>query len=189
MKHTRKNNSRDKLLDAAASIVIKQGATRMTLDAVAAQAKVSKGGLLYHFASKDALVQAMVGRIVEIAEQNFATALANEPSGKGRHARALLSLMMDNEGPFLTNVKQMAAPLLAATAGNANLLNPVRTFFQKVHQGMCDDGLPIEHAWLILAALDGMKFWRALDLLEPSDPERAGIRRLLEQLIDSGEVS
>jgi len=189
MKPTRKPNARDKLLDAAASIVIEQGTARMTLDAVAAQAEVSKGGLLYHFASKEALVQAMIARIVEIAEQNFTDALADEPAGKGRHARALLCLMMDNEGPFLTNVKQMAAPLLAATAGHSNLLNPVRKFFQKVHQGMCDDGLPAAHAWLILAALDGMKFWRALDLLEPSGPERAGIRSLLEQLINSGELS
>ncbi len=76
---------------------------------------------------------------------------------------------------------------LAATAGNSNLLNPMRTFLQKVHRGMCDDGLPVEHAWLILAVLDGMKFWRALDLLEPSEPEWAGIRSILEQLIDSGE--
>jgi len=188
MKQLRKPNARDKLLDAAASIVIEQGATRMTLEAVAAQAKVSKGGLLYHFASKEALVQAMVARIVGIAEQNFAVALAKEPAGKGRHARALLCLMMDDKGPFLTNVKNMAAPLLAATAGDSNLLNPVRTFFQKVHQGMCDDGLPVDYAWLILATLDGMKFWRALDLLEPSSHERAGIRRILEQLISNGEA-
>ena len=33
MKHTRKPNTRDKLLDAAASIVIEQGAAGMTLDA------------------------------------------------------------------------------------------------------------------------------------------------------------
>jgi AcrR family transcriptional regulator len=189
MKRTKRPNARDKLLDAAASIVIEQGVTRMTLDAVAAQAQVSKGGLLYHFASKDALVQAMIARIIETAEQNFVEALSNEPEGKGRHARALLNLMMDDEGPFLTNVKQMAAPLLATVAGHSNLLNPVREFFNKVHQGMIDDGLPSERAWLILATLDGMKFWRALDLMEPSKSERAGIRRLLEQLIESGDPS
>jgi AcrR family transcriptional regulator len=189
MKRTRKTNAREKLLDAAAAIVIEQGTTRMTLDAVAAKAEVSKGGLLYHFASKDALVQAMIARIVEIAEQNFATALANEPVGKGRHARALLNLMMDNDGPFLSDVKRMAAPLLAAAAGHSDLLNPVRGFFEKVHREMCADGLPAAQAWLILAALDGMKFWRALDLLEPSESEQAGIRSLLEKLIESGEAS
>lgn len=164
---------------------MERGANSMTLDAVAAQAKVSKGGLLYHFASKEALVQAMVARIASLAEENFAAALAKEPLGKGRHARALLYLMLDDEGPFLLRVKRMAAPLLAAVAGNTDLLSPVRQFFKKVQQGMCDDGLPAERAWLILAALDGIKFWRILRFLEPSSTELANMRSLLEQLIDS----
>ncbi|WP_136060044.1 TetR/AcrR family transcriptional regulator [Pontiella sulfatireligans] len=185
MKHTRITNSREKLLDAAETIVMERGATRMTLDAVAAQAKVSKGGLLYHFASKEALVQAMVARIVGLAEEHFAAALANESPGKGRHARALLYLMLDDNGPFLLRVKRMAAPLLAAVAGNADLLSPMRQFLQTVRQGMSDDGLSDDRAWLILASLDGIKFWRILHLLEPSGTDLAKVRCLLEQLIDS----
>jgi len=40
------------------------GAANMTLNAVAKEAKVSKGGLLYHFPSKEALIQAMVSRLI-----------------------------------------------------------------------------------------------------------------------------
>ena len=36
-----------------------------TLDAVAAAAQVSKGGLLYHFASKDALAAGLLERLRE----------------------------------------------------------------------------------------------------------------------------
>jgi AcrR family transcriptional regulator len=50
MKQTRSTNSREKLLDAAEVVVMERGANSMTLDAVAAQANVSKGGLLYQFA-------------------------------------------------------------------------------------------------------------------------------------------
>ena len=188
MKQTRSTNSREKLLDAAEAVVMERGATRMTLEAVAAQAKVSKGGLLYHFKSKDALVQAMVARIASLAEESFAAALAKEPAGKGRHARALLYLMMDEEGPFLLNVKRMAAPLLTAVAGNADLLTPMRQFLQSVRQGMSDDGLSDDCAWLIFAALDGIKFWRILHLLEPSPTELASVRRLLEKLIENEET-
>jgi AcrR family transcriptional regulator len=188
MKQTRSTNSRDKLLDAAEAVVMERGATSMTLDAVAAQAKVSKGGLLYHFASKEALVQAMVARIAALAKETFAVALEKEPAGKGRHARALLYLMMDEDGPFLLRVKRMAAPLLAAVAGNADLLQPMRQFLQTVRQGMSDDGLSDDRAWLILAALDGIKFWRILHLLEPSSNELAQVRALLEQLIDNEET-
>jgi AcrR family transcriptional regulator len=189
MKQTRSTNSREKMLDAAETVVMKRGANSMTLDAVAAQAQVSKGGLLYHFASKDALVQAMVARIATLAEKTFAAALEKEPVAKGRHARALLYLMMDEEGPFLLNVKRMAAPLLTAVAGNEELLIPMRQFLQKVRKGMRDDGLSDDRAWLILAALDGIKFWRILHLLEPSSTELARVRSLLEKLIEIEETS
>src|SRR3954463_2370414 len=54
--------TRDRLLDAAAAVVKRDGAQALTLDAVAAEAKVSKGGLLYHFKTKRDLVQAMIER-------------------------------------------------------------------------------------------------------------------------------
>jgi len=54
--------TRDRLLDAAGTVVHRDGAQALTLDAVAKEAAVSKGGLLYHFKSKADLVQAMVDR-------------------------------------------------------------------------------------------------------------------------------
>src|SRR5216684_2889095 len=90
MKRTSSTSTRDRLLDAAEAVVIEQGVNAMTLEAVAARAKVSKGGLLYHFPSKDAVVQGMVSRIASIVQQRFASGLATEPSGPGRHARRIL---------------------------------------------------------------------------------------------------
>src|SRR5829696_7743009 len=54
--------TRDRLLDAAATVVHRDGAQALTLDAVAQEAEVSKGGLLYHFKSKRELVEGMVER-------------------------------------------------------------------------------------------------------------------------------
>jgi len=56
------STTRDRLLDAAGTVVHRDGAQALTLDAVAKEASVSKGGLLYHFKSKGDLVQAMVDR-------------------------------------------------------------------------------------------------------------------------------
>lgn len=53
----------DRLLDAFARLLIDQGERAATLDAVAAEAGVSKGGLLYHFASKQALVDGLLDRL------------------------------------------------------------------------------------------------------------------------------
>ena len=54
--------TRDRILDAAQVVVRRDGAQALTLDAVAEEAKVSKGGLLYHFKSKRDLVEGMVER-------------------------------------------------------------------------------------------------------------------------------
>src|SRR5687767_9360847 len=56
--------TRDKILEAAAELVGDVGARRLTLDAVAERAGLSKGGLLYNFPSKDALLQGMVERLI-----------------------------------------------------------------------------------------------------------------------------
>ncbi|MFW0873406.1 TetR/AcrR family transcriptional regulator [Rhodococcoides corynebacterioides] len=61
--------TRDRILDALEEILVRDGTDKATLDAVAAGAGVSKGGLLYHFPSKDAMMAAMVRRLAERAER------------------------------------------------------------------------------------------------------------------------
>lgn len=61
--------TRDRILDALEEILVRDGTDKATLDAVAARAGVSKGGLLYHFPSKDAMMAAMVRRLGERAER------------------------------------------------------------------------------------------------------------------------
>lgn len=56
-------SARDRVLDAFETILINQGERAATLDAVASEAGVSKGGLLYHFGSKEALVDGLVERL------------------------------------------------------------------------------------------------------------------------------
>jgi AcrR family transcriptional regulator len=183
MKRTQSTNTRDRLLDAAEAVVIEQGVNAMTLEAVATQAKVSKGGLLYHFPSKDAVVQGMVSRIVSIGQQRFASGLASEPPGPGRHARTMLGMIMDTESPVFPRLQRVAGPLLAAVSSNPRTLEPMQRFFKAVHQGMLDDGLPPDRCWLVLAALDGLKFWRIFGILQPSQKDLAGLRRLLTRII------
>jgi len=57
--------ARDRVLDAFEELLNEQGERAATLDAVARAAGVSKGGLLYHFPSKDALVDGLVARLDE----------------------------------------------------------------------------------------------------------------------------
>lgn len=60
---SRPPRARERVLDAYESIVIRDGERAATMDAVAHEAGVSKGGLLYHYASKAALEDALVARL------------------------------------------------------------------------------------------------------------------------------
>lgn len=53
-----RNSRRDAILKVACRLVRTMGASHLTLDAVAREAGISKGGLLYHYPTKDALIQA-----------------------------------------------------------------------------------------------------------------------------------
>jgi AcrR family transcriptional regulator len=66
--------TRARLLGAAKAILVEQGAAHFTLEAVADAAGVSKGGLLYHFPSKAALIEGLAERLVEFTEANLVRA-------------------------------------------------------------------------------------------------------------------
>lgn len=62
-------SARDRILGAFEDLLAEQSERAATLEAVAARAGVSKGGLLYHFASKDALVDGVLERFAaDLAE-------------------------------------------------------------------------------------------------------------------------
>ena len=59
-KAARRPSSRDKILDAAISIVAEAGVPQLTIEAAAAAAGVTKAGLIYHFKTRDDLLAAVV---------------------------------------------------------------------------------------------------------------------------------
>ncbi|MBP2478811.1 AcrR family transcriptional regulator [Crossiella equi] len=69
-------SSRDRILDAYEELLLAQGPATATLDAVARVAEVSKGGLLYHFGSKEALRDGLLERLRRHNEAAIADARA-----------------------------------------------------------------------------------------------------------------
>lgn len=63
-------SAKEKLLDAFEEILLERGENAATLDAVAKKADVSKGGLLYHFPSKAALVDGLASRLEALMEED-----------------------------------------------------------------------------------------------------------------------
>lgn len=75
----RKPVARDAVLDAFEALLIEVGERAATLEAVAKRAGVSKGGLLYHFPSKEALISSLLERMDRLAGADIeAMAAADE---------------------------------------------------------------------------------------------------------------
>lgn len=58
--------TRDRVLDAATTLVFERGVAGTTLDDVRASAKVSKGQLYHYFADKEDLIHAVIDRTVQL---------------------------------------------------------------------------------------------------------------------------
>lgn len=80
------NDTRERILEALKVVLIRGGAQAVTLDAVAAEALISKGGLLYHFDSKQALFD---GLYRQLAERSALIQAADSPEPLSRASRYL----------------------------------------------------------------------------------------------------
>lgn len=79
-----KPSSRERILDSYEDILTERGPLEITLDAVAAHAGVSKGGLLYHFGSKDALRDGLLDRLTQRTAEDIDNA-RKAPEGVVRY--------------------------------------------------------------------------------------------------------
>ncbi|MFD8943837.1 TetR/AcrR family transcriptional regulator, partial [Streptomyces californicus] len=69
-----RTSKRTQILDAATRVVQREGVKSVTFDSVAAEAGVTKGGLLYHFASREDLVQAIHQHLADRWEADLVAA-------------------------------------------------------------------------------------------------------------------
>ncbi|SFB51852.1 transcriptional regulator, TetR family [Rhizobium sp. NFR07] len=102
------------LLDCAARISLEQGLPAVTLQAVADAAHVTKGGLLHHFPSKQALVQAVFHDLLEQLDAEIDQLIAADAEPHGRFTRAYIRAFAKADGER-TSEQWNALPLSSLT--------------------------------------------------------------------------
>jgi AcrR family transcriptional regulator len=165
--------TRQRLLAAAQTVVRRDGPRALTLDAVAAEAGVSKGGLLYHFATKDALVDALIEDWLDSFE-----ARVLEGAADGNWARAYTrAAEVRSPGERATDVA-----LVVAVANAPQALDTVRRRYaawqKRVVAGSPD---PVDATIARLAA-DGLWIADLLGLAPPKGKLRREVLARLEEL-------
>lgn len=108
---------REQLLDAAARVFAQRGYSNAQMDEIAAAADTSKGGLYFHFPTKEALVAAVIARAGELLTRRVHRAMT--VAGPDPVARADAALMTLIE--TLSSHRSLARVLANATLGGSPL--------------------------------------------------------------------
>lgn len=173
-----KRDSRELILQAAEEIVARRGPAHLTLETAANVAKVSKGGLFYHFRSKEALLEAMILRSTELLlSEQTKVEESRMVERNGKIKANIIGTLRHLEGqrPVLTAV-------VAAIANDPKLVEPMRDSIRKQFQDLSQElTLQTEDVAILFLASQGLLLMELLNLsfLTPSQIRKVTQRMLL----------
>ncbi len=152
---SRPPRARESVLDAFEAILVDGGERSATLEATARRASVSKGGLLYHFASKEALESGLIerlGRLVDVDIEAITTA------DEGPIAYFLRSSVMQND-PLDRAIIATSRLAQGGNAAASSALREIRERWEDALRPHTKDAAALD---LVMLVSDGLYFNNAL---------------------------
>lgn len=172
----RTERSRNEILDAAERVATRLGPHRVTLDAVAQEAGFSKGGLIYQFPTKEALIGAMMARLV----REYDEAVETRRNELGDQPNRTLVAMLETDCNRHETQPAVTLAVIAASMENAELLDPIRDFFAERIRALTDEAEDGDLALLVWLAAEGLMLTR---LFGANPLPEADVARLRERLV------
>ncbi len=174
------SNTRDRILDSLQDILVGEGYSAVTLEAVARDASVSKGGLLYHFPSKAAMLTGLIERLRVLAEEEFREAVEGE--------EGVVRVFLRTSLPRSPEERELYWAVIAALRGQEDMpeeaVRTVQGLFSRwgelLHEELADPVL----AEIILRAGDGL-YMAAIAGLPQPDP--ALTQRMIDRLVEASD--
>ncbi|MBB2913913.1 AcrR family transcriptional regulator [Streptosporangium becharense] len=137
---------REELLDAAEDLLCDQGSAALTLTAVAERAGCSKGGLLYHFNTKEALIKGMVERLIEEFDELI------EAQGQETYTKNYLAATF----AAVQSGRLRRWAVVTGASGNTYLLAPLREAMARWHREGLDREPDPGAAQIVRLACEGL---------------------------------
>lgn len=172
-------STKQKILEAAAEIARETGPGSLSLDAVAAKAGVSKGGLLYHFPSKARLLEA----VVEMFIQSFDQALDERERARHGRANSLTEAFLDLAVADHDCNRPPPSGLLAALAEDPDFLAPARRHQRLLLDRMKENASDPVMATIVFLTVQGMRNMHLLNLAVISNEEFEDVAGKLAQIL------
>ncbi len=180
--------TRSEILDATLRVVQK-GVGGLTIRAVAVEAGVSTGAVLHHFATKEALVKAMVERRLDVFDAEVERRSAMEAGERGaaapgRWLRAYAQTTIDSlDNPTVNDT------LLASVTTGPEVGDSILGRSEQWQRRAETDGLSPTRASLVRMAVDGLAYARFLGFTAPKGEKLEELRDAIFELTEAGRAS
>lgn len=172
----------EQILDAAERVVAREGAARLTLDAVAEEAGISKASVIYDYKTKQALIEAVVERAV--TNDNAFNAAVTTGLGDIENA-VIRGRIAAAAAPLPDAFRAVALNLCAALAQDGQLRSAIQANQASVVDSILSSSANPRGALLAYLALEGLKLLESLDYHSWPQPERERILREISWLVDA----
>jgi len=167
----KKEIDRDRILDAAESVILDSGGRTFTLDAVAERAGISKGGLVYTFATKDGLVRAALEREVVRFQDAVGRRLDGKPVDPFVMVLAHIEEALDEDDAATSK----AAFLLTALVHAPDMMEPARRYYRALLDPLLSKSGDAHEIRNALLAVEGIFLLRGLGFVDVSAEEHRSV--------------
>lgn len=169
------------ILEAAIRVAGRDGLQATTFEKVAAEAEITKGGILYHFASKDDLLKRMMEHFAHEVEQGLVSRIADDPIADRRWVRAMIDMVFAPDpqstrsaegvphGMAPEHTHNFILAMLTAFASNPALLDVMKPFLKRMRGRIQAEPSGVEQIVTWLAA-DGLFLWELFGMARPGEP-------------------
>jgi AcrR family transcriptional regulator len=170
-------NASRRILGAARAIAAREGAGRITIDAVAREAGLSKGGVLYNYPTKQALLS---GLLEEMLAEHRELLEAVPEAQRVRTLRGHLDTVLRSAD----GDDDLAMAILATAASDPALLDPLRAELTGDLERIRSQTQDGAGAMVVMLAIQGLRFQRLLKLPDGGADLRERAIARLRTLID-----
>ena len=121
--NSRSERTRSLVIQSALAIIARDGPHRLTLDAIAKEAGISKGGVMHQFPTKEAVLRALLDHQRDHFQQGFERYLLEHGA---EHTHPQLAGRVAGAREAATQPNSLALAIMAAMAQDPGLLSAVR---------------------------------------------------------------
>lgn len=176
----------DDILDAAETVVVRDGAAQLTLDAVAAQAGISKASVIYDYKSKQQLIRAVIQRRVRMENERVQAATSAFGTAPDAAIHGLIAAAAD--GPP-DDLRAVAVNLVSALAHDAESRGIIEKAYERTIASLAAGSTNPRGAILAFLALEGLKRLELHKLHPWSEAQRASILQDIGWLVEADQLS